>query len=244
MPGANILSTTGPSNLSQGVEGYYGGLSLTNPQLNKPYTFSALVQVTNSGTSPIIYKPSVAIIGIVFEPGTQSAGGSVTIPDSLLGSGGGIAYSVGTSVNWNAGIQDNYNLIYGEVTAQPQDTLPPVISGMPPAGCTLWPPNHSMVQVATISAVDVASPGVPPSGMASLNVVATSNEPPDIQGAGNTPNDIVITSLGGSLGPYIVELRAERSGTGDGRVYTITATAADQAGNSTSSTATCVVPHN
>ena len=32
------------------------------------------------------------------------------------------------------------------------DTSRPVISGMPGAGCSLWPPNHKMVQVATVTA--------------------------------------------------------------------------------------------
>src|SRR5216683_863921 len=86
----------------------------------------------------------------------------------------------------------------------------PVISGMPAAGCTLWPPNDKLVQVATVTATTSHS-GVAPG---SFKVTGTSNEPPD-------PNtDIVITSNGS--GGFNVQLRASRLGTGTGRIYTLT----------------------
>jgi hypothetical protein len=67
-------------------------------------------------------------------------------------------------------------------------------------------------------------------------VTGTSNEPEDGPGDGNLAPDILIT--GGS-----VQLRAERSGTGTGRLYTLTATSSDLAGNDATATATCTVPH-
>ena len=63
------------------------------------------------------------------------------------------------------------------------DKTPPVISGTPPAGCSLWPPNHNFVRVADVKASDATS------GLAgSLNVTGTSNELSD-------PNelDIMVT---------------------------------------------------
>jgi hypothetical protein len=109
------------------------------------------------------------------------------------------------------------------------DRTPPVISGMPAPGCTLSPPKHQMVTVAVVTASDALS------GVASLNVSATSNEPDSGTGGGDLPGDIVIT--GGT-----VQLRAERAPNGKGRIYTITANARDFAGNSSTATATCVVP--
>ncbi|OGU69854.1 MAG: hypothetical protein A3H45_05670 [Ignavibacteria bacterium RIFCSPLOWO2_02_FULL_55_14] len=111
------------------------------------------------------------------------------------------------------------------------DTTVPTIAGLPAAGvCTLWPPNHKLVQVATVTASGGGS------GLASLTISGSSNEPENGLGDGDTAPDIVIT--GGN-----VQLRAERSGTGTGRVYTLTAAASDIAGNQTTATATCVVPH-
>ena len=58
-------------------------------------------------------------------------------------------------------------------TSAPAAATPPVISGMPAAGCSLWPPNHKLVQVAVVSAADPLS-GVAPG---SFEVMGTSNEP-------------------------------------------------------------------
>jgi hypothetical protein len=110
------------------------------------------------------------------------------------------------------------------------DKTPPVLSGLPTAGCTLWPPDHKFVTVATISGSDALS------GLASLNVTGSSNEPMD-------PNDPDIIISGTGTRPRTVQLRADRLGTGTGRVYTLTTTATDVAGNMTTAVSTCTVPH-
>lgn len=124
----------------------------------------------------------------------------------------------------NAGNQESPKTLTVKI-----DKTPPVISGLPGAGCSLFPPNDKLVDVGTVSAADALS------GVASIAVTGTSNEPPDAE------PDIVIS--GSNLGPFDVQLRAKRLGSGNGRVYTITAIATDIAGNTTTSAATCVVPH-
>jgi hypothetical protein len=109
------------------------------------------------------------------------------------------------------------------------DSVAPLITGMPAPGCQLWPPNNKLVKVATVTATDTGS------GMASLNVTGTSNEPP----SGAEP-DIVITGTGWQR---IVQLRAKRLGTGTDRIYTLTAVATDLAGNTARVSSTCTVPH-
>ena len=110
------------------------------------------------------------------------------------------------------------------------DKTPPAIAGMPSAGCELWPANHEFVRVATVAAGDALS------GLASFDVGVTSNEP-----TANGHSDTMIS--GTDLAPRIISLRAERLGTGTGRIYTVTATATDRAGNATTSATSCVVPH-
>jgi len=98
---------------------------------------------------------------------------------------------------------------------------------------SLWPPNHKMWEVcATVTASDDcdANPVV------SLLSV-TSNEPDDGKGDGHTSNDIQIE------GNNCFLLRAERSGGGDGRVYSIVYCATDSAGHTACDTATVVVAH-
>jgi hypothetical protein len=112
------------------------------------------------------------------------------------------------------------------------DRTPPVISGMPAAGCSLWPPYNQLVQVATVSAADLLS-GLAPG---SLNITGTSNEPID------PSNPAIVITPNGS-GGFVVQLRAQRLGTGTGRIYTLTATAKDLEGNTASAVATCIVPH-
>ena len=67
----------------------------------------------------------------------------------------------------------------------------------------------------------------------------TSDEMENSGGDGNTVSDIVIAANCKSL-----QLRAERNGGGDGRVYTITFRLRDASGNTTRATAKVVVPHN
>src|SRR5205823_13578044 len=78
------------------------------------------------------------------------------------------------------------------------DKSAPAIGGMPAASCSLWPPNHQLVTVANVTAQDSVS------GLAGFTVTASSNEPENGTGDGDTSPDSVIT--GGR-----VDLRAERS---------------------------------
>jgi hypothetical protein len=71
-----------------------------------------------------------------------------------------------------------------------------------------------------------------------VTLTVTSSEPDNGSGDGDTTGDIVIHS------PTDVELRAERSGNGPGRTYTLVWTATDDSGNHKSFTAYVTVPHN
>ena len=57
------------------------------------------------------------------------------------------------------------------------------------------------------------------------------------QADGNTTDDIKVDADNN------ISLRAERSGKSNGRVYTLTYKAEDQAGNTATATATVTVPH-
>src|SRR4029453_1023723 len=111
------------------------------------------------------------------------------------------------------------------------DGAPPVLSGLPSEGCTLWPPNHELQRVAVLGASDAVS-GI---ARGSFQVNATSNETMD-------PSDVAVTEA--ENGRLVVALRAERSGgSQSGRVYQLTVTAQDLAGNEVTGIATCIVSH-
>jgi predicted extracellular nuclease len=98
---------------------------------------------------------------------------------------------------------------------------------------TLWPANHKYVDVvATVFVAD----NFDPNPVVTL-ISVTSNEADDGLGDGDTPDDIVIVD------DFHFQLRAERAGAGQDRVYTITYQATDVCGNTTVVTATVTVPH-
>jgi hypothetical protein len=111
------------------------------------------------------------------------------------------------------------------------DNTPPVLAvSVTPS--VLYPPNHEMVEITpTITVSDDRDPD-PRVDLVSI----TSNEGDDVRGDGNTSNDIVIDGAR-------IFLRAERSGGGDDRVYTITWRARDDSGNESLASATVTVPH-
>jgi hypothetical protein len=74
-------------------------------------------------------------------------------------------------------------------------------------------------------------------GVTSKILSVTSNEPDNGRGDGNTSPDWKIT------GDLTVDLRAERSGPGNGRVYTINVEISDDAGNKVTRNVTVLVPH-
>ncbi len=112
-----------------------------------------------------------------------------------------------------------------------RDTIAPAIASVTPSTATLWPPNHQMV------AINVAAVATDLVGVAALKIVGvTSNEPDNGLGDGDTAGDIQVT------GDLTLNLRAERSGGGNGRTYTITVEARDAAGNRTTKTCTVSVP--
>jgi hypothetical protein len=115
------------------------------------------------------------------------------------------------------------------------DTTAPVISQVSPSTATLWSPNHKMVPVViSVSATD-DSGAAPTIRISSV----TSNEPDNGLGDGDKPNDIQFSGLPGDM---TVNLRSERSGKGNGRIYTITVEASDAAGNKSYATTTVSVP--
>jgi len=114
------------------------------------------------------------------------------------------------------------------------DTTPPNIASVSANPNILWSPNHKMVPVTiTVSVTDICD-ATPNCQIASVS----SNEPENGLGDGDTAPDWSIT------GNLRLNLRAERSGTGGGRLYTIKVRCTDASGNSATKDAIVAVPHN
>ncbi len=112
------------------------------------------------------------------------------------------------------------------------DTEGPVVSNPSPTLAMLWPPNHTMVDITINYTATDNCPG--------LNCVlsVSSNEPVNGTGDGDTEPDWEVVDA------HHLRLRAERAGTGNGRIYTITLTCTDAAGHTVTKTTTVAVAHN
>jgi len=116
-----------------------------------------------------------------------------------------------------------------------KDTTPPALA-LSATPSVLWSPNHQFVPVT----IAVTSTDVCDTNPAIRLVSITSNETPDAKGSGNTSPDVRGAAFGTDDRQF--ELRAERSGGGSGRVYTITYEAEDHSGNKTTRSVTVTVP--
>jgi hypothetical protein len=115
------------------------------------------------------------------------------------------------SINDSAGgnnVRDNYGTLSTEVNVVKWTIMSPTPS-------VLGSPNHKMVDIVLDY---VVSPNLTPT------VAVTSNEPQNGLGDGDQAPDWQV------LDAHHLRLRAERSGTGTGRVYTITVTCKDSSG--------------
>jgi len=146
-------------------------------------------------------------------------------------------YPLGTTQVGFTAVDSSGNRVSCVVPVNIQDTTPPRLT-LAAYPATLWPPNHRMVPVQTAWQVsDVCDPAP-----AAMLASATSSEPNDASGTGdgNTTEDIQDASIG-TPDPTVL-LRAERSGDGPGRVYTLTYVARDASGNTASALGIVTVP--
>lgn len=113
-----------------------------------------------------------------------------------------------------------------------QTNRPPDTSQAQPSIASLWPPNHKFVSVSILNVTD------PDGDPVSITITGiTQNEPTNGLGSGDTCPD------GQGIGASTAMVRAERDGSGNGRVYTISFTASDGRGGVSPGSVQVVVPH-
>lgn len=202
--------------------------------------------VTISGNTPA----GTAYAGAVAPPGwtiSSPAGGVGTVtfskPSMLAGESAEfqVTLDVDCAVADGTLITDTYT-IASATTPDPDasdDTdsadvtvsnPPPVIGPVSVDPEMLWPPNHAMRTVA-VSYEVTDNCGEP---ACTLSVV--SSEPDEGLGDGDTAGDIEVVDA------HTVRLRAERSGLGTGRSYTISVTCGDEGGGSSDAEVVVSVP--
>jgi hypothetical protein len=183
-------------------------------------------------------------------PMTVECHTSFTDPGAIANDGCAGSFPATASGAVNVNVPGTYTITYNAAdpsgnpaspmsrTVNVVDSTAPVITlnGNSPA---LWSPNHKYQTFAVADFVSAATDSCNTS-LGIGNVVisqVTSDELEDSGGDGHTLNDIVIAADCKS-----VQLRSEREGAGDGRVYTITFRVTDSSGNIGTATARVTVP--
>jgi hypothetical protein len=127
---------------------------------------------------------------------------------------------------------DGTNVVMCSTIIVVVDTTPPVIESVTATPNQLWPPNHKM---KTVQVRVVATDACGPVRWSITDV--ESNEAIDGLGDGHTSPDWSITAFNRA------QVRAERAGPGNGRVYTLHVRAWDDSENSTNGLVRVFVPH-
>lgn len=135
-------------------------------------------------------------------------------------------------------INDGVNAdVISDVEVSVTDSTAPTLAPVPDKSI-LWPPNHKMVAI-TIEANASDNTG----GPVTLTATVSSNEPDSGLWDGDIGPDWTEPVINQSTGIITLQLRAERDGSGNGRVYTITITATDESNNSSNVQLEIIVPH-
>ena len=183
----------------------------------------------STGNSPGVCGAYVDYPEVI--PEYNCGGEGITIVQTA-GLASGELFPVGTTTNTFVLTNAEGNTATCSFDVIVSDTEPPVITGLSDTYPSLWPPNHKMVPIHLEYSTSDNCKGIITN---SINI--SSNEPVNGLGDGDMTPDWMITD------DHHILLRAERSGNGTGRIYTINIVSTDAAGNSSSQLVTVAVPH-
>jgi hypothetical protein len=164
---------------------------------------------------------------------TSQGGALVDLPDCVLPALGLGSHTVTLTVTV---ANETSRPVSSSIVVKVVDTTAPTLAPVPNPSL-LWPPNHKMVPIT------IATHASDNSGSLTLGATVASNEPQNGLGDGDTAPDWTTPAINQTTGVINLQLRAERSGGGNGRAYTIAITATDPSGNTSTKNVVIFVPH-
>jgi len=238
-----LTQTTALQATYKGVGGhtysfYSIALDLVGNLENLKTSAEATTQVIVDTTPPqIIPQVSGTLVNNGWYRSAVTVNWTVTDPESGIASSSGCAPTILTADTAGATLTCLATNGAGLSASVPVtikiDTTPPVATASANPS-TLWPPNGKMVNVTVSGTVTDATSGVNPNS-ANFAVV-------DKYGSVRPSGNVLLAANG--TYSFTISLQASRLGTDqNGRTYTVTVTAQDNAGNQSSAATTVVVPH-
>lgn len=190
--------------------------------------------ITLNGPNPM----TVECHTIFIDPGATANDDCAGDLTSAITFSGSVNANVVGTYTLTYSVSDGSHTTMATRTVNVVDTTSPVIT-LNGQAHLLWPPNHEYQTFQVTNFVASVTDSCETSLGVSDVVISqvTSDEPVNNRGDGNTVNDIVIAADCRS-----VQLRAEREGSGNGRVYTISFRVRDASGNIATATAIVTVP--
>jgi hypothetical protein len=223
--------------LSDGRVLVIGGFNPANQELNSAEIFSFGTQppVANAGSDQVIECTNSAGVSVTLDGSTSYDPDGQPLNFTWTGYFGTRTGMV-TTVLLPLGVHivtltvddGNGGTATDTVQISIRDTTPPALNvSVEPK--VLWPPNHKLVKVRVNIVASDTCDAHPSVALTSI----TCNE---------TDEDFVAGAAYGTDDRAIL-LRAERAGTGNGRIYKIRYQVTDASGNQTSASAEVIVPH-
>lgn len=197
-------------------------------------------------TEPVVDPATARVLGEravpALAPGERSDGGAVTfaVPADLPAGRyhlAACADAPGAIIELEEQNNCSFSLIDSRSHVVPLHfegvaNSPPVCTAAVPSIARLWPPNHKLADIAIQGVTD------PDNDPLTIRVTSiTQDEPTNGLGDGDTSPD------GFGVGGPQAQLRKERSGTGNGRVYVVHFAAADGKGGACTGSVGVGVPH-
>ncbi len=191
---------------------------------NGPYSGAKGIPIAFDGSGST--DPDGTIESYDWDYGDGTTGTSVTPSHTYAATG---TYTVTLTVVDDEGAQSAPATTTAVILVINQS---PYCSEAAPSAILLWPPNHNFVPIDILGVAD------PDGDTVTITIDSIfQDEAVDAKGSGNTAPD------GEGVGTSTAEVRAERSGKGDGRVYHIGFTAEDGYGGICVGEVTVGVPH-
>lgn len=217
---------------SDGGQASSAGFRWTITETDRAPTLAPLADLTGDEDVPVTIAPSASdpdgdVLtwsatglppGVAIDPATGALSGAPTTPG---------AYTVEvTASSWGASASTSFAWTVVATNRAP------ICSGVAPSVARIWPPNHRMVAISLGGATDEDGDTV------TLRVTRIlTDEAVDARGDGTTEPDARLA------GAAAFEVRAERAGKGDGRVYLVAFEADDGYGGTCEGRARIDVPH-